>query len=253
MSKQYKIKWTDVDEKAARAEIKRYNQRIDYQRKKNPQNAEFLPVKISFKDFKSDIATRKDFTKKMKSLKSFTAKTAAVVTNVYGEKATVYAIEETKKNVKSVNAKRAAENRKLTESPVYVKGKPIINAQKMAAIEKTKPIKFDFNKAKKGEFAKFAERMERYTLEDYDREKAESYKENMRKGFFEIFGKEDGETLAELLDNISAETLYNLYISGHSEMDMTFQYFEPKEENEKFQLIYDTLMENQPKQTKNED
>lgn len=251
MPKQYKIKWTDVDEKAARAEIKRYNQRIEYQRKKNPQNAEFLPAKISFKDFKSDIATRKDFTKKMKSLKRFTSKTAAVVTNVYGEKATVYAIEETKKNVKSVNAKRAAENRKLTESPIYVNGKPLINAQRMAEIEKTKAIKFDFNKAKKGEFAKFAERMERYTLEDYDREKAESYKENMRKGFFEIFGKEDGETLAELLDNISADTLYNLYISGHSEMDMTFQYFEPKEENEKFQLIYDTLTENQPNE--NED
>lgn len=253
MSKQYKIKWTDVDEKAARAEIKRYNQRIDYQRKKNPQNAEFLPAKISMKEFKADIATRKDFTKKLKSLKAFKADTAKVVTNVYGEKATVYAIEETKKNVKSVNAKRAAQARKINESAVYVKGKKLENVQRMADVEKFKPVKFDFNKAKKGEFAKFAARFEEYATEKFDFEKTKIYRDTMIEVFYRVFGKDDGDTLVEMLKNIPFDVIHELVSSGIDEFSLLWQSNEPIDENAKFDRIYNILKENQPETDENED
>lgn len=253
MPKQYKIKWTKTDETAARKEIKRYNQRIEYQKKKHPENADFLPPKMSLKQLKAETATRKDFTKKLKSMKAFTAKSATVVTNIQGEKATVYAIQETKKNVRSVNAKRAAQAKKLNESQVFVQGKPLVNVQRMADIENFKPVKFDFDKAKKGEFAKFAARFEEYATEKYDVEKTAIYIDTMIDVFYRIFGKDDGDTLAEMLKNIPFDVAHELISSGVDEFSLLWQSNEPIDENAKFERIYNLLMENQPEIDENED
>lgn len=48
-----------------------------------------------------------------------------VVTNEKGERATLFEIEQAKKNVRRLNAQRRAEQKKIDEMPVYIDGKKL--------------------------------------------------------------------------------------------------------------------------------
>lgn len=252
MPKEYKIKWRKNDIEKARRTIKNYNARIDYQIKKNPQNAEFYPEKIKLKEVKELVMTRKEFNKKLKSLESFTAESAAIITNPQGEKATIYQINETRKNVRAVNAKRAEELKRLQETAVYVKGKELTNVQKMIDMQGKKPVTYDFNKAQKGEFKRFAERFEAESFLSDEIRKAQLHFDNMIESCYSIFGKDDGETLEEMLKNAGVAVVDNLYKRGHDEFDLDWWYSDPVDDKIKFDRIVELLKPYQPKEEKPE-
>lgn len=110
MSKRYKIRWRDDDEKLVAKTVKKYNAKIDYWAKKDPENKDALPEKISVKQLKELIETRQDLNREINSLERFSRRGAekivAVPNNDYNLTATKWQIEEYNRRNAIINRKR---------------------------------------------------------------------------------------------------------------------------------------------------
>ena len=162
MSKYNKIRWRESDKKELARLAKNFNAKLEYQLKKNPELKDVLPEKVKVRDLKKDIVSRKDLKRTLDKLATFSQRgMEKVVTNEKGERATLFEIEQAKKNVRLLNAQRRAEQKKIDEMPVYIDGKKAVTVRRMVQEQKAKPIQFDFNKSEKGGFKKFADYVEK--------------------------------------------------------------------------------------------
>ena len=159
MPKYHKIRWRATDKKELARLAKNFNAKIDYHLKKNPALKGVLPEKVKVKDLKADIVTRKDLNRTLDKLSSFSKRgMEKVVTNDKGEQATLFEIEQAKKNVRRLNAQRRAEQKRIDNAPVYVNGKELKNARRMKLEKQRNDIVFDFNKI--DDFKKFSKYVE---------------------------------------------------------------------------------------------
>lgn len=126
MSKYNKIQWRESDKKELARLTKNFNAKLEYQLKKNPELKDVLPEKVKVRDLKKDIVSRKDLKRTLDKLATFSQRgMEKVVTNEKGERATLFEIEQAKKNVRRLNAQRRAEQKKIDEMPVYIDGKKL--------------------------------------------------------------------------------------------------------------------------------
>lgn len=242
MPKQHKIKWREIDEAKARKAIKNFNAKIDYQKRVHPELSETLPEKMSMKDFKKNVATRADFNRKMKSVQNFSKRgVEKAVTNIAGEKTSVWRLQETKKNVARINRQRKKEYEQLNNSPVYIDGKKVENVARMAEIQTKKSIKFDFDKSKKGEFEQFAKWAEKEMTDSKQAEAPIWFLNNLAEVAYGNFSAENAKKLMELYYKVGGERLLQLYHSGHEEISPDWQYNEPIEEQEMVERIVELL------------
>lgn len=96
MQKQPNIRWRKRDSELLRQEINRFNSRLYYQEKKNP-DANWLPERANFSKAVESIETRTDFNRLISSLRRFTADTAKKVPREGQTATTKWAEKEHKK------------------------------------------------------------------------------------------------------------------------------------------------------------
>lgn len=204
MQKRYNIKWRDTDEKALANAVRKFNAKRTRLLKQVPELEEFLPPKLSTKELKKSIKTRRDFNNEINSIERFMQKGAEkpIVTKE-GVKTTAYEKRELGIKVRAINARRAAERKKANVSTE--KGTMgTIRANNLL------PKQVDLDKVKKSDWRKFVESVEKQARDSYAAVKYKRYKENFLKGLENAFG-EKGRHLQELAQQINPETLTQMY------------------------------------------
>lgn len=204
MQKRYNIKWRDTDEKALAKAVRKFNAKRTRLLKQVPELEEFLPAKLSTKELKKTIKTRRDFNNEINSIERFMQKGAEkpIVTKE-GVKTTAYEKQEIGIKVRAINARRAAERKKANVSTE--KGTMgTIRANNLL------PKQVNLDKIKKSDWRKFVESVEKQARDSYSADKYERYKENFIKGLENAFG-EKGKALQALAQQIDPETLTQMY------------------------------------------
>lgn len=204
MQKRYNIKWRDTDEKALAKAVRKFNAKRTRLLKQVPELEEFLPAKLSTKELKKTIKTRRDFNNEINSIERFMQKGAEkpIVTKE-GVKTTAYEKREIGIKVRAINARRAAERKKANVSTE--KGTMgTIRANNLL------PKQVNLDKIKKSDWRKFVESVEKQARDSYSADKYERYKENFIKGLENAFG-EKGKALQALSQQIDPETLTQMY------------------------------------------
>ena len=234
MPKKHKIRWRDSDVEQLAKKVKNYNAKLAYILKKNPEAAEWLPEKVTMKEIRKTIGTRRDYDRTIKRLESFTQRKAETpITNVLGEKRTIWEINWAKKDAQIAN-KRQIEKQKIESvKPIRSDGQSI-NVRSMVQNQKNKLYDADkFKTAEKGSFKDFAKYMR--TLASDAREMQESvyHLEVLKKCIDGQYSAEHAKILKDMLDKIGAEKLLKLYYEGVYEFDPDFHY-DLVSENEKF-------------------
>lgn len=82
MSKQHRIKWRESDTAELVRVVKNYNAKINRLVKKNPQNKNVLPQKVTVADMKELINTRQDLKRELNTLKRFSKRGAEIIVDV---------------------------------------------------------------------------------------------------------------------------------------------------------------------------
>jgi len=253
VSKSNPIRWTKKQEKELKKAVKNFNDRVKRARKRNPGNTDILPETTTYTKSKEQIYTRKDLEFYIKKLKNFTAKTAAVVENVHGVKATVWEVEEVRRGVRRENARRAYKERQQKQRDVYVGGKKIPGAVAMptAASEKENtPLKVNFNKAKNSkEWIETVKYIEKLTDKKRGITDPEQYRQNTRRALQAIGIK---DVLIYAMYEVLGADLIDKYDEGHPAADLTFIYdddntsLDDREEEIKLDLV--EIIKNEGKQ-----
>ena len=82
MSKQYNIRWKQDDNQELRKAVKNFNAKISRLEKKDPQNKEALPEKITVKQIKELISTRQDLKRELNALQRFSKRGAEKIIEI---------------------------------------------------------------------------------------------------------------------------------------------------------------------------
>ena len=213
------IRWTKKQQRELRRAVKNFNARLK-RAQKNSKNIELLPEKATVKQAKQSIYSAKDLQKYVKSLKNFTAQTAEIVTNIHGVQATIWEIQETKRRVRSENARRAAAQRQ--KKPVYSQGVEITGAEMMSRKNENKPFTFDFSKfTNQVSFNKFVETFELMNDKKRGETDPQIYKEEVNKALDKV-GIDD--IIIRAMYNAIGDKLLDLYTAGHVSADIKYIY-----------------------------
>lgn len=204
MQKAYNIKWRNTDEKALANAVRKFNAKRTRLLKQVPELEEFLPEKLSVREIKKTIKTRRDLKNELNSIERFMRKGAEkpIVTKE-GVKTTQYQKKELEIKVRAINLRRAAERKKANVSTE--KGTMgTIRANNL------QPKKVNLDKIRKEDWQKFIESVEKQSMDSYSQDKYDRYKENFIKGLENAFGQK-GERLKKLAEQIEPETLTQMY------------------------------------------
>lgn len=137
MSRKYNIRWTSNDENELRKAVRNYNAKITRLEKKDPSNKNALPEKVSVRQMKELIETRKDLNRELASLKRFTKRTVRkdskktpqdlveLPGNDYNLKITRWQKEEMSKRAAYINRKRKKRLEEQQDIELKSRGKPL--------------------------------------------------------------------------------------------------------------------------------
>jgi hypothetical protein len=204
MQKRYNIKWRESDKKELAKAVRKFNTKRTRLLKQVPELEEFLPAKISTKEIRERVKTRRDLKNELNTIERFMRKgVEKPIITKEGIKTTVYEKKEISIKVRASNQRRAAELKKA--APSTEKGT-------MGTIRENnlKPKQYDIDKIKKSDWKKFVESVEKQSKDSYASDRYGRYKENFIKGLENAFG-EKGSELIEITKQIDGETLTQMY------------------------------------------
>ena len=129
MSKQYNIRWKPDDNQELRKAVKNFNAKIRRLEKKDPQNKAALPEKVTVRQLKELISTRRDLNRELNALKRFSKKGSEEIIDVpdskYNLKITKWQKEEMTRRAGIINRKRKRRLRELSEIQLESRGEKL--------------------------------------------------------------------------------------------------------------------------------
>ena len=204
MLKNPNIKWRDSDNKKLAEEVRKFNAKRTRLIKKLPEMVDFLPEKLSVKELREQITTRKDFNREIKSIERFMIKgSEKPIISQTGIKTTEWEKKEIALKVRRINLQRKRELEQA--APSTEKG-----TMGSVRANNLQPKKFDIDKIKKSDWEKFVESVEKQSRANYQGEKMQKYKENYLRAILDNLG-EAGKELFEYVSRLDAAFIYNNY------------------------------------------
>ena len=239
MQKRSKIKWRKSDEQELSKAVRKFNAKRTRLINKFPEMEEYLPDKLSVKDIRKNVQTRREFKNELKSIERFMRKGAEkpIVTET-GIKTTVYEKKEVGIKVRTLNIRKTAERKKADVSTE--KGTMgTIKANNLL------PKKYDIDKIKKSDWDKFKQSVEKQIKDSYTSDRDSRYKENFLKGLDNAYG-EKAEYLIELVKQIDPETLVQMYYDNPIlQIDFIYDPIEMDAKIEAMEENFNEYLENQ--------
>lgn len=201
LSKPPKIKWKTEDVENLKKAVKRFNAKRSRLIKKQPSYETLIP-KMSVRELRKEIETRRDLNFQLNSMKRFLEKGAEeIVVNPQGVHATRWEIRELRYATNRINAMRRSRLEKYKE----------LNDGRLPwriqDLETLMPKQFTPEQYNLSQFEKTKAGILRMSKSYYWREADERYKENYLKSFREEIGIDMDENLYKILQNIDASEL----------------------------------------------
>lgn len=129
MSKYHKIRWNESDNQELARVVRNFNAKINRLSKKDPQNKNILPDKISVGQLKNLINTRQDLKRELNSLKRFSKRGAeeiVIIPNTeYNLKTTKWQKTEMNRRVGIINRRRENRLKQLEEMEMKSRGEKL--------------------------------------------------------------------------------------------------------------------------------
>lgn len=129
MSKQYNIRWKPDDNQELRKAVKNFNAKISRLEKKDPQNKEALPEKITVKQIKELISTRQDLKRELNALQRFSKRGAEKIIEIpdtdYNLKTTKWQKEEMTRRTAIINRKRKRRLNEVADTEIKSRGEKL--------------------------------------------------------------------------------------------------------------------------------
>ena len=201
LSKPPKIKWKDLDVKNLQNTVKRFNAKRRRLIKKHPSYETLIP-KMSVRELRKEIDTRRDLNFQLNSMKRFLEKgTEEIVVNPQGVHATRWEIRELRYATNRINAMRRARLEK------YIELNDGRLPWRIQDLETLMPKQFTPEKYNLSQFEKTKAGILHMSKSYYWIEADEQYKENYLKSFREEIGIDLDKDLYKILQNIDASEL----------------------------------------------
>lgn len=200
MSKQYNIRWSENDLKELKRSVKNFNAKVKRLETKYKNSDVILPEKLSVKELKEIVTTRRDLQRELKSLQSFTQRGSEEIVDIPNTnnniQMTKWQREEMSKRAKLINDKRYYRRQKLESQSLSNQGKPLgytrgdIGMGKIDA-NQLKPTKAFTKSMDKYSTAEKMKHLMRESQSDYWHKRDILMRENFIKALEENFNPED--------------------------------------------------------------
>lgn len=129
MSKYHKIRWQQADTEELARVVRNFNAKVDRLAKKNPLNKNVLPDKVSVRQLKQLINTRKDLNRELNMLKRFSKRGAEEIViaddTKYNVKITKWQRTEMKRKVAMINRRRQKRLEQLQDTEMTSRGESL--------------------------------------------------------------------------------------------------------------------------------
>ena len=223
-----KIRWTKKDEEKLRKTIRNYNNKIRRVNAKSPTLGAFQPEKLRYSELRNTIGDRKEFNRKLNSLKRYTQRGSEQLIERGGELFTKYEIQENAINTRILNTRRTLERKKL--------GLTTEEGRSQEAIRRgLQPKKF--KGTTREEFDIFKASVENMLREDLKETQYVDYKQNYIKALQSNLRDFNIEELIKKLEKIPAKDFFNYSVSNRF-TTLEFVY-DPQEQD----YIFETIIE----------
>lgn len=239
MPKRNSYKMRKSTEARLRKEIRNFNQRRDRFIRSHPDLAAIQPPRIKPGKALKELGSTADVKAFEKMLKSYTAKTARPAdTGEGGVKITKWELDKVRRDVKRINAKKAAQ--KAKERKVYINGQEVINAKKMGKkLEDDKPVKIDLKKSI-DQWKKLVDYFELTAKDYYTKIKVPS--EHFAKLQSTYFSQGPGDPILwALYETIPKERLLDMYYEDYESLQPDWVYDSNIDNDDKIIIIKEEL------------
>lgn len=249
MSGTSQIKWSEADLEKVRRAVISFNRRLDYWKKEHPESAETLPHKLSYKEVRDAIKTRKDLQREIREIESF--KPSKLKSKDYIQiapevKATKWEYKRAKRKLEAANKLRAEAAERMRQRKAYVNGEEYEPVESKMLKQKSKPLTMPklSKPAKPGiseipkqqQWKNFARAMEREAARTYKRT-AQQHIKLLKQAILSDqagYNNKQRTELIKYLNRLDPETVLKAYYAGREEVNSDYQYHDPTDGDKKY-------------------
>lgn len=231
MSKQYNIRWSENDLKELRRSVKNFNAKVKRLETKYKESDVILPEKLSVKELKEIVTTRRDLQRELKSLQSFTQRGSEEIVDIPNTnnniQMTKWQREEMSKRAKLINDKRYYRRQKLEAQPLSNQGKPLgytkgdIGMGKVEA-NQLRPTKAFTKSMDKYSVAEKMKHLMKESQSDYWRKRDILMRENFIKALEENFNPEDIKDVIEKIRDMDINKFKEKLLSDPEDFNTAY-------------------------------
>lgn len=249
MSGTSQIKWSEADLEKVRRAVINFNRRLDYWKKEHPESAETLPHKLSYKEVRDAIKTRKDLQREIREIESF--KPSKLKSKDYIQlapevKVTKWEYKRAKRKLEAANKLRAEAAERMRQRKAYVNGEEYEPVESKMLKQRAKPLEMPklSKPAKPGiseipkqqQWKNFARAMEREAARTYKRT-AQQHIKLLKQAILSDqagYNNKQRTELIKYLNRLDPETVLKAYYAGREEVNSDYQYHDPTDGDKKY-------------------
>lgn len=259
MPRQYNIRWSESDSKELARSVKNFNAKVKRLETKYAGTDIVLPERLSVKELREVVTTRRDLNRELKSLQRFTERGSEEIVDIPNTnnniQMTKWQREEMSKRAKLINDKRYYRRQKLEEQPLSNQGQPLgytrgdIGMGKIEA-NQLKPTKAFTKSMDKYSIAEKMKHLMRESQSDYWRKRDILMRENFIKALEENFNPKDIKDVVENIRNMDLNKFKDKLLSDPEDFNTAYPPDEEQYEGYLTQLKSTWLPESKPKPKK---
>ena len=231
MSKRYKIRWTESDNRELKKAVKNFNAKLTRLEKKNPEIKNALPERRTVKQMRELITTRNDLNRELNALKRFSHKGMEKIVVIPGTdnniKATKWEKEEITRRIGIINRKRKKRLDFINELELTDRGQPLGYTAGQVTMGKTEKLSLEpmvafTPKMSRTGFRKKSRNVFKESQEAYWNWRDALLKENYIQSLEENFNPKDIKKIIKAIDRLSFEEFYKIFRAEGGNFELNY-------------------------------
>lgn len=220
MSRKHNIRWQQSDSEDLRKAVKNFNAKISRLEKKNPEQKNALPERVSVRQMKELIDTRQDLKRELNSLRRFTERGSEELVDVpdndYNLQMTKWQKNEMSRRVGVINRKRNKRLKEINEVEATSRGEKLgykANAVGMGKADEValNPMKAFTSKMTRKDLNKKFRNIMKESQSSYWNAKELQMLENFKTSILYNFAEDDVEEIINAIDSMDFKEFYRTW------------------------------------------
>ena len=230
MAKQYNIRWTENDSKQLSKSVKNFNAKVRRLEKKYEGiDGVVIPEKVTMKEMRDLIGTRRDLQKELRSLQNFTQRGSEEIVradtkdNIY---LTKWQKQELEKRARTINSERDRRREELESKELIHKGEGLgytrgaVGMQKAEALQ-LRPTKAFTPKMTKSDINEKMRHFRKESQSTYWKKRDILMRDNYIKALKEHFNSKANDIIAKI-QSMDVEAVKDIIMSDPSEFETAY-------------------------------